>query len=189
MAKLTKVTFTANVDTYVKGDTHELEADELKRLDAYAQRWNIKNPYVKGDGASVDVDDTTTTVTTSNVPNGSKTARAAMASQGNVNSRSTTTIKEPTATVPEGDGGEQAAMTEGEVETSADVEPANNTVNEGGDTSDSQPAVEDEANVANTNQDEKEAAAQELPPVTDQPVTDEGKKPNTGTKANGNKKK
>lgn len=187
MADGTLVTFNENVDTYVRGDVVRLDAGELKRVDAYAERWKIKSPYTKG-AKDVSDDTTSTTSRRSNRPNDSKTAQTAMASQGNVDSNSTETIKTDTATKPEGDGGEQAAMTEGEVvnEDKAD-EPANNTVNEGGDTSLSEPATEDESNVANTNQADKEAAAQELPPVTDQPVTDEGDKPKTGTKANNKK--
>lgn len=188
MAKDTLVTFNENVDTYVRGDVVGLDADELKRVDAYAKRWNIEKPYSKG-AKDVDTTATDTTDTTATTPNDSKTARAAMASQGDVESDNTEEIKTRTATKPEGKGGEQAAMTEGEVVNpdKAD-EPANNTVNPGGDTSLSEPASEDEANVANTNEAEKTAAAQELPPVTDQPVTPEGDKPKTGTKTTSNKR-
>lgn len=67
--KTTKVTFTANVDHYVRGDVEELTSDELKRVDEYAKRWNIENPYKKGD-AKLEADENasglpsrTTTVT------------------------------------------------------------------------------------------------------------------------------
>lgn len=46
---MVKVTFTNNVDHYVRGETHELNKDEMTRIDAYIRKWNIKNAYVKGE--------------------------------------------------------------------------------------------------------------------------------------------
>lgn len=45
---MTVVTFNANVDHYVKGDVVDLDADELKRVDAYAKTNAIETPYSKG---------------------------------------------------------------------------------------------------------------------------------------------
>lgn len=49
---MAKVTFTNNVDHYVRGDTHDLSSDELKRVDAYAKKWKIEKPYVKGEATA-----------------------------------------------------------------------------------------------------------------------------------------
>lgn len=45
---MTLVTFNENIDHYVKGDVVDLDAAELKRVDAYANEQDIKSPYVKG---------------------------------------------------------------------------------------------------------------------------------------------
>lgn len=42
------VTFTENIDTYVKGDVRDIDKKELKRLEDYATRWGIESFYVKG---------------------------------------------------------------------------------------------------------------------------------------------
>lgn len=42
------VTFNENIDHYVKGDVVELDAAELKRVDAYAKTNDIEKPYSKG---------------------------------------------------------------------------------------------------------------------------------------------
>jgi hypothetical protein len=43
------VTFKQNIDHYVVGDVRDLDKDELKRLEEYAKRWDIKGDYlVKG---------------------------------------------------------------------------------------------------------------------------------------------
>ena len=39
------VKFNENVDTYVKGDIMDVEDAELKRIDEYAERYEIKKPY------------------------------------------------------------------------------------------------------------------------------------------------
>lgn len=52
------VTFNENIDHYVKGDVVELDAAELKRVDAYAKEQDIKSPYAKG---AKDVSNTTDT--------------------------------------------------------------------------------------------------------------------------------
>ena len=39
------VKFNENVDTYVKGDVMDVEDAELKRIDEYAERYDIKKPY------------------------------------------------------------------------------------------------------------------------------------------------
>lgn len=45
---MTLVTFNENIDHYVKGDVVELDAAELKRVDAYAKTNDIEKPYAKG---------------------------------------------------------------------------------------------------------------------------------------------
>lgn len=42
---MAKVTFTKNIDHYVVGDVRELDKDEIKRLEAYAKRWDVEAPY------------------------------------------------------------------------------------------------------------------------------------------------
>lgn len=49
---MAKVTFKQNIDHYVVGDVRDLDKDELKRLEEYAKRWDIKGDYlVKGEQA------------------------------------------------------------------------------------------------------------------------------------------
>lgn len=48
---MAKVTFTNNVYPYVKGDTVELSKDDLKKVDAYVKRWNIKDAYTTEGGS------------------------------------------------------------------------------------------------------------------------------------------
>ncbi len=55
---MTLVTFKENIDHYVKGDVVELDAAELKRVDAYAKEQDIKSPYVKGAKEVANVTDT-----------------------------------------------------------------------------------------------------------------------------------
>ncbi len=45
---MTLVTFNENIDHYVKGDVVDLDAAELKRVDAYAKTNDIEKPYAKG---------------------------------------------------------------------------------------------------------------------------------------------
>lgn len=45
---MTLVTFNENIDHYVKGDVVDLDAAELKRVDAYAKTNDIAKPYAKG---------------------------------------------------------------------------------------------------------------------------------------------
>lgn len=57
---MAQVTFTNNVDHYVKGDVRDLDRDELKRVDEYAKKWKIKDPYVKGQASQEQLDESET---------------------------------------------------------------------------------------------------------------------------------
>lgn len=115
------VTFNENVDHYVKGDVVDLDADELKRVDAYAKNAGVEKPYVKG-------------------------AKKVETTKGE------TTQESAARTTGKDVEEKQANDTAVEVEQPAD------------DGSEEKAAETDEAT--------------ELPPVDDEPATDEGDKPN-----------
>lgn len=164
--KTTKVTFNANVDHYVRGDVHELTADELKRVDAYAERWNIEKPYVKGEKSmdaaeSADALPSRTTTVTSAEGERRTTSVA----------RSSTTD----ALVDQADTPETTNAANGDNSGEGELGQA------AGDAGNDEGSGDSGSDAGSDNGEGSEPAT-ELPPVTDKPVTGQGKTPKAATK-------
>lgn len=178
MGKTTTVTFTKPIDHYAPGDVREVSADELKRLEEYATRWKIKDFYVKGsqtlDQPEVARPSKTTGVVTSDGSKPQSTRpRAAQAVEASGTDADDANDEQPDQESDNGsdNGGDEAgkaaelaATQEGQAEADA----------KDGDSSDSAEGNE---------------PAAELPEATGEPVTDEGSKPKTATKAKSSNKK
>lgn len=94
------VTFNENVDLHVKGDKVELTDAEIKRLETYADRYEIKNPFtVEGEKTSRKSSQTTTTTSapdakTPTVEGGAATAPAKNAGGNTVSTDAKTQPKQ-----------------------------------------------------------------------------------------------
>lgn len=167
--KLQKVTFTENVDHYVKGDTEELSAEELKRVDDYAKRWNISKPYVKGEkSVTVDESDDALPSRTTTVTSADGSRRAATTS-----SRSNATTD---AVVDKADTPETTNTPNG------DNSGAGELGDQAGDAGNDEGAGDSGNDGDSSASAEGNQPASELPPATDKPVTGQGKTPRSATK-------
>jgi hypothetical protein len=181
MGKTTKVTFTKAIDHYAPGDVREVSADELKRLDEYATRWKIKDYYVKGEQTLEAQESPKPSKTTATVSSEGKTTpnrpRAAQAVEASGTDADEANDEQPSqeSTVGNDNGGSDDAKAK-EAAAAAGEGDAPDTTGEDSDTKGQGDSPEDATD-----------EAQELPEASGEPVTDEGDKPKTATKANDKK--
>ena len=159
---MVKVTFTNNVDHYVRGDQHELSKDELARVDAYVKKWKIEHPYVKGDATEEQL-----AVELKNPRKRSSAKRAPVETNAKAETKAKPAAKKPAAP-------KAPAKATGEGDTPEDVKQPEETA----------PATElpeDKGNPATEGEGENPEAT-DLEPAGGEPATDEGSKPKVETK-------